>query len=267
MRREKGREEVKGTETFEDVRRNPPGQGSRAPRTELEGEQRQPGSTGAADSEASGGGVMVKEMSAEREVVRPERVGSPEINLVADPAPLGLGGFAATTFLLSLVNAGILDKEVEPVVFPLALLYGGIAQILAGLWEFRNNRNTFGATAFTTYGAFWLTFYFLVTSWLDQIPESSHPEAVGTYLLVWTIFTLYMWVGTFRLNGALMAVFTFLLATFALLTVGAYSSTTGITELGGWFGVVTALLAWYTAAAIIVNTTHGRTILPVWPKK
>lgn len=210
---------------------------------------------------------MVKEMAEEREVAGFERGGSPEINLVADPAPLGLGAFAATTFLLSLVNAGVLAKATEPIVFPLALLYGGIAQILAGLWEFRNNRNTFGATAFTTYGAFWLTFYFLITSFLDEIPEDLHPEAVGTYLLAWTIFTFYMWIGTFRLNGALFAVFTFLLATFALLTFGAYTSTTGITRLGGWFGVVTAFLAWYTAAAIIVNTTHGRVVLPVWPKR
>lgn len=209
---------------------------------------------------------MAEEITAEREVTGADGRGAPEINLVADPAPLGLGGFAATTFLLSLVNAGVLGAEVEPVVFPLALLYGGIAQILAGLWEFRNNRNTFGATAFTTYGAFWLTFYFLVTQFLDDIPEGSHPEAVGTYLLAWTIFTFYMWIGSFRLNGALLAVFTFLLATFAVLTVGAYTDTTAITRFGGWLGVVTAFLAWYAAAAIIVNTTHKRVVLPVWPR-
>lgn len=210
---------------------------------------------------------MVKEMSEQREVVGGERAGAPEINLVADPAPLGLGGFAATTFLLSLVNAGVLPKETEPVVFPLALLYGGIAQIFAGLWEFRNSRNTFGATAFTTYGAFWLTFYFLVTVWLKDIPEDKHPEAVGTYLLAWTIFTFYMWIGSLKLNGVLTSVFTFLLATFAVLTVGAYTSTTGITKIGGWLGVVTALLAWYLAAAIVVNTTHKREVLPVWPPR
>jgi hypothetical protein len=210
---------------------------------------------------------MAKEMTAEREVMGTDGRGAPEINLVADPAPLGLGGFAATTFLLSLVNAGVLGKEVEPVVLPLALLYGGIAQILAGLWEFRNNRNTFGATAFTTYGAFWLTFYFLITRFLDEIPEGSHAEAVGTYLLAWTIFTFYMWIASLRLNGALIAVFTFLLATFGLLTVGAYTETSGITHLGGWLGVVTALLAWYTAAAIIVNSTHGKAVLPVWPRR
>jgi hypothetical protein len=204
----------------------------------------------------------------EREVVGiPEsRAGAPEINLVADPAPLGLGGFAATTFLLSLVNAGVLDSTAEPVVLPLALLYGGIAQIFAGLWEFRNNRNTFGATAFTTYGAFWLTFYFLVTRFVTEIPEDQRAAAIGTYLLAWTVFTFYMWIGSFRLNGALVSVFTFLLATFAVLTIGEYLGAEGITRIGGWLGIITAILAWYTAAAIIINTTHKRVVLPIWPR-
>lgn len=192
-----------------------------------------------------------------------ERGGAPEINLVADPAPLGLGAFAATTFLLSLNNANLL--KVEGVVLPLAFLYGGIAQILAGMWEFRNNRNTFGATAFTSYGAFWLTFYWLVTNTKLEGSPSDVRIAVASYLLAWTIFTFYMWIASFRLNGALIAVFTFLLATFAVLALGDFVDSTGLHKLGGWLGIITAILAWYTAAAVVINGTFKRVILPTWP--
>ncbi|HZD00684.1 MAG TPA: acetate uptake transporter [Actinomycetes bacterium] len=189
----------------------------------------------------------------------------PGVNTIADPAPLGLGAFAATTFALSLVNARVLPAESEPMVLPLALFYGGIAQVFAGLWEFRNNRNTFGATAFTSYGAFWVTFYLLVTRFVGDVPEDQRANAIGVYLLAWTVFTFYMWVGSFRLNGALVAVFTALLVTFALLTLGEFFETTWLTRLGGWIGVVTAILAWYTAAAVLINGTYQRTVLPVWP--
>lgn len=188
------------------------------------------------------------------------------INLVADPAPLGLGGFAATTFVLSLVNAGVLAREAEPVVLPLALFYGGIAQLFAGLWEFRNNRNTFGATAFTSYGAFWLTFYLLVTQFAGKIPESTRAAAIGSYLLAWSVFTFYMWIASWRLNGAVAAVFTFLLATFVVLTLGEFAGATALTRIGGWLGIITAILAWYTAAAVMVNTYYKKVVLPVWPR-
>jgi succinate-acetate transporter protein len=191
-----------------------------------------------------------------------ERGGAPEINLVADPAPLGLGAFAATTFLLSLFNADLLKVEV---VLPLAFLYGGIAQVLAGMWEFRNNRNTFGATAFTSYGAFWLTFYWLVVNTKLEGSASDVRIGIGAYLLAWTIFTFYMWVASLRLNGALIAVFTFLLATFAILALGEFVDSSGLHKLGGWLGIITAILAWYTAAAITVNSTFKKVVLPTWP--
>jgi succinate-acetate transporter protein len=205
---------------------------------------------------------------AERVEERQPPVATPttDVNLIADPAPLGLGGFAATTFVLSLVNAGVMPAEAEPVVLPLALFYGGIAQIFAGLWEFRNARNTFGATAFTSYGAFWLTFYLLVNTFIGRIPEEHHPIAVGTYLLAWTVFTFYMWIASFRLNTALVGIFSFLLATFAVLAIGAYTGATGITRIGGWLGVITAILAWYLAAAVVINSTNKRVVLPVGPR-
>lgn len=187
------------------------------------------------------------------------------VNVIADPAPLGLGGFAATMFVLSLVNAGLMPVEAEPMVLPLALFYGGIAQIFAGLWEFRNNKNTFGATAFTSYGAFWLTFFLLVTQFAGDIPEADRATAIGWYLLAWTVFTFYMWIGSFRVNGAVAAVFTVLLATFAVLALGEFAGATWLTRIGGLLGIITAILAWYSAPAILINSTHRRTVLPVWP--
>ncbi len=188
---------------------------------------------------------------AEREYVgETARIGAPEVNQVADPAPLGLGAFAFTTFMLSLSNANVI-KAGAAIAFPAALWFGGIAQILAGMWEFRNNRNTFGATAFTSYGAFWLTLYWLETSSAKLLTgaPSDQRVAIGAYLLGWTIFTFYMWIATFRLNGALIAIFTALLATFALLAIGEFVDSSGIHKLGGWVGIITAILAWYLAGS------------------
>src|ERR671931_1060240 len=106
----------------------------------------------------------------------------------ADPGPLGLAGFAMTTFVLSMFNAQLVGSGGEPVVLGLALAYGGIAQLLAGMWEFRNS-NTFGAVAFTSYGAFWISFWALVTFFEPQIPEAAAGSAVGLYLWAWAIFT------------------------------------------------------------------------------
>lgn len=191
-------------------------------------------------------------------------MGAPEVNQVADPASLGLGAFALTTFLLSLTNADVL-KAGDGIALPAAFLYGGITQLLAGMWEFRNNRNTFGATAFSSYGAFWLTFYWLVANTKLEGGSSDIRIAIGAYLLGWTIFTFYMWIATFRLNRALIAIFSFLLATFAALSIGEFANSSGIHKLGGWLGIITAFLAWYLAAAVVVNHTFKRTVLPVGP--
>ncbi|HEY3211457.1 MAG TPA: acetate uptake transporter, partial [Actinomycetota bacterium] len=117
------------------------------------------------------------------------------------------------------------------------------------------------------YGAFWLTLYWLETSSAKLLTgaPSDQRVAIGAYLLGWTIFTFYMWIATFRLNGALIAIFTALLATFALLAIGEFVDSSGIHKLGGWVGIVTAILAWYLAAAIVINHTFKRTVVPVWP--
>ncbi|MGZ4618468.1 MAG: acetate uptake transporter [Frankiaceae bacterium] len=187
---------------------------------------------------------------------------------IADPGPLGLAGFAMTTFVLSLFNAKLVDTpDLVKVLLPVALFYGGIAQLLAGMWEFRKD-NTFGALAFTSYGAFWLG----VATYVRFIePELTAPNAkstgLGIYLGAWTIFTLYMWVASLRTNAALVAVFTFLLVAFVLLTFGAFNPDTSLTEWGGWFGIITAALAWYTSFAGVANSTWGKTLLPTYPFK
>ncbi len=183
----------------------------------------------------------------------------------ADPGPLGLAAFAMTTFFLSSVNAGIIPKTTEAGVLGLALFYGGIAQLLAGMWEFVKG-NTFGAVAFSSYGAFWLSFWYLLSSGGAKSMGADVGTGVGWYLLCWTIFTAIMLVGTLRLNGMLIAVFAFLLLTFALLTIGDLGSASGLSKAGGWTGLITAILAWYGAAAAIINSTHKRIVLPVFPR-
>jgi succinate-acetate transporter protein len=197
----------------------------------------------------------------------PERAGAAAVAdpTIADPGPLGLAAFAATTFMLSVFNAQLIKPASLALVFlPFALFYGGIAQLLAGMWEFKK-ANTFGALAFTSYGAFWLTDWYLRTSIAPKLPLLEAHKAVGLFLLTWTIFTAYMFVATFRINGALVAVFGFLLVTFALLTYGQWGQHVSIVKLGGWFGIITALLAWYTSFAGLLTQTWGRVVLPVFP--
>ncbi|MDQ4045859.1 MAG: acetate uptake transporter [Actinomycetota bacterium] len=180
----------------------------------------------------------------------------------ADPAPLGLAAFALTTFILSFVNAGLLPVSVEPVVFGLALFYGGLAQFAAGIWEFAN-RNTFGATAFCSYGAFWMAFWFLVTSTDLSGAGAEASKGIGVFLLAWGIFTLYMTIAARATNRTIFAIFTILTLTFFALAAGAYWEATALTRIGGWLGIATALLAWYGSMALVTNSTHKRTVLPV----
>jgi succinate-acetate transporter protein len=182
----------------------------------------------------------------------------------ADPGPLGLGAFALTTFVLSMFNAGLVSKAGEPVVLGLALAYGGLAQLLAGMWEFRTG-NTFGAVAFTSFGAFWLSFWAYVTFFAGDVPAAHAGSAVGLYLIAWGIFTLYMLVASLRTTAAVATVFLLLTVTFFLLGIGNSGETEGVVEAGGWFGLATAAAAWYASFAAVTNSTFGRTVLPVRP--
>ena len=181
---------------------------------------------------------------------------------LANPAPLGLSGFAMTTWLLSMVNAGWFGGESVPMVLAMAFAFGGTAQFCAGLLEFPRG-NTFGFVAFCGYGAFWWSFALFVEFFAGKVPA----QFVAWYLVVWGVFTLFMFVGTFKLNRALQLIFGALVITFFLLAWGDGFGAPGIKVLGGYFGLLTALLAIYLAAADIINETHGRVVLPVGPVK
>ena len=182
---------------------------------------------------------------------------------VADPAPLGLAAFAMTTFVLSVFNANIIsDAKLEAVVLPLALFYGGLTQLLAGMWEFKN-RNTFGALAFSSFGAFWLAFAAYVKYVDPSLPKSDAYQALGLFLLGWAIFTGYMMIASLRVSVAVFLVFLTLEVTFILLCVGTLNSTTSIVHAGGWVGIATAVVAWYASFAGVMNATWKKTILPV----
>jgi succinate-acetate transporter protein len=183
---------------------------------------------------------------------------------VANPAPLGLAAFALTTFVLSMFNAGLLGPGGEPIVFGLALAYGGLAQLLAGMWEFRAG-NTFGATAFCSYGAFWLSFWAFVEFFEKSVPAADAGHAVGLYLICWGVFTAYMFIPSLRTNMALAAVFGLLALTFFVLGIGNAGDHSGIIKAGGWLGLATAVVAWYASLAEVSNATFGRVVFPVGP--
>jgi succinate-acetate transporter protein len=181
----------------------------------------------------------------------------------ADPGPLGLAAFAMTTFVLSMFNSNLVNGKGLPVVLGLALVYGGIVQLLAGMWEFRTG-NTFGAVAFCSFGAFWISFWALNVFYAKQIGgDAGH--AVGLYLWAWAIFTAYMTVAALRVSAAVLLVFTLLTITFILLAVGAVGAHETVTHWGGYLGLATAAAAWYASFAAVTNSTFGRVILPVKP--
>jgi len=184
--------------------------------------------------------------------------------VTADPAPLGLGAFALTTFVLSMMNSGLVSDAGIPVVLGLALAYGGAAQLLAGMWEFRTG-NTFGATAFTSFGAFWISYFVLVQFDAASIPSAHAGKSIGLYLIAWGIFTAYMFVASMRTTVAVALVFLLLAITFIVLGIGNAGGTSGIVKLGGWIGLATALVAWYASFAEVTNATFKRIVLPVRP--
>ena len=191
-----------------------------------------------------------------------------ELPPIADPAPLGLAAFALTTFLLSGHNASFI-----PDVFwiGVALFYGGAAQLMAGMWEFRN-RNVFGSTAFSTYGGFWLglgiTVVLLETTKIGAgLAGPDVDNGLAWFLLSFAIFNSYMMVWSLRINVAVFAVFLTLEITEILLAIGffrlAHGGTPWILHAGGWAGILTAATAWYASAAGVVNGMSLRPVLPV----
>lgn len=176
----------------------------------------------------------------------------------ANPGPLGLCGFALTTWLLSLINGGIFDAQSLGMVFAMAFAFGGTAQIIAGMFEFQKG-NTFGFTAFISYGSFWWSWALFSVFFKGQTP----PQFIGWYLAIWGTFTLMMFLATFSKPKALQAVFFFLTLTFYALAIGDNTGNHSIVNVGGYLGLITALCAFYLAAAEVINESYGKTVLPI----
>jgi uncharacterized protein len=181
----------------------------------------------------------------------------------ANPAPLGLLGFGMTTVLLNLHNAGC--YELNSMILAMGLCYGGTAQIIAGIMEWKKN-NTFGTTAFTSYGLFWLSLVVLVVlpKFEPLARLATDKTAMASYLALWGVFTAVMFVGTLRLNRALQFVFASLVVLFFLLAYGDYTgASAAFNHFTGWEGVVCGLSAIYTGLAQVLNEVYGRTVLPL----
>jgi hypothetical protein len=191
----------------------------------------------------------------------------------ADPGPIGLAAIGGSAFILSMFNADQIDRSALPVLFGVALAYGGVVLILAGMWELKIG-NTFGATAFLTYGGFFLSFWALEQFYLKQIVTApggvQHVgPAIGLFIVPWAIFTTYLGVASLRTTAALACTFVVAVPTLWLLTAGYFGLhleqhqlTNDTIKAAGWFGMITAAAAWYASAAGVINTTFGRKILP-----
>lgn len=177
---------------------------------------------------------------------------------LANPAPLGLFGFALTTWLLSMINAGWMPATGMGMVLAVAFAFGGTAQFMAGLMEVPRG-NTFGFVAFCGYGAFWWTFALFI----EFFSKGVGGGMVGWYLFLWGVFTFAMWIGTFVLSWATFMIFLTLWITYFALALGAWSGAGWLTVLGGYTGLITAVFAAYLAAADVINETTGRAVLPV----
>ena len=180
---------------------------------------------------------------------------------LANPAPLGLMGFGMTTVLLNIHNAGV--YTLGSMILAMGIFYGGLAQIIAGILEYRKG-NTFGVTAFSSYGLFWLTLVGLI-----MIPkivsglEEPTPTAMSAYLFMWGVFTFWMYLSTLKHNRALQFVFISLSILFWLLALGEFTGITTITIIAGYEGIICGFSAIYLAMAEVMNETYGKTVLPI----
>ncbi len=188
------------------------------------------------------------------------------VDNTANPAPLGLLGFGMTTVLLNFHNAGF--YKLDSTILAMGIFYGGLAQVIAGIMEWKKN-NTFGATAFTSYGLFWLSLVALLT--LPKLTflgwEGPSGTSMAAYLAMWGIFTLVMYIGTLRLNRALQFVFGSLTLLFFMLAVEKATGSEGIGQAAGYVGIVCGASAIYTGLAQVLNEVYGRVVWPICPVK
>ena len=188
---------------------------------------------------------------------------------IADPVPVGIAGFGMTTFILSCVNAGFFGgTSATPMVLGLAIFYGGLVQLLAGMWAFRRGE-TFVAVAFCSYGGgFWLSYFFLVYFIAPHLAPSVAGNAIGLYLLGWLIFTFYMTIAALKTNAAVLAVFITLTATYLFLVLAEFGiNPSDLQPIAGYIGITCGVTAWYVAFAHVTNATFDRELIPTWPLK
>ncbi len=178
----------------------------------------------------------------------------------ANPAPLGLLGFGLTTVLLNLHNAGMFS--LDAMILGMGIFYGGLAQIIAGIMEWKKG-NTFGTTAFTSYGLFWLTLVVVIVFPRLGWGEAPNDIAMAAYLIMWGLFTAVMFIGTLKLNKALQFVFFSLTILFFLLAIGDITGNALIKKVAGFEGVICGASAIYTGLAQVLNEVYGRTIAPL----
>ncbi len=200
--------------------------------------------------------------------ISPAPISAPAVaTAAADPNPLGLSALALTWFIFSLVNVGVgLGSGGTKVILAVALVYGGLTLLLAGMWEFRAG-NTLGATAAASFGAFWLSYVVLLTPGLFGISNTAIAyKPLGVYLIGWAIVTAILAIASLRTTGAYAATLVLLFLTLLLLGLAALTDNDALTTIGGWLGILTALVAWYTALAALLRTaTRGAIALPVYP--
>jgi uncharacterized protein len=185
---------------------------------------------------------------------------------LANVGALGLGGFALSTFILNIVNAGWVDAATIGIVMPVAMLYGGLAQFMAGMWDVRRG-DIFGATCFSSFGAFWMglaLFFFLRLAGIQAFVDVS-PAGIAVVLIAWGIFTFYATIASLKLPKAITWVFITLTILFFLLAIGEFVPV--VHTIAGYEGVLCALIAWYASAATLINTVHGKTVLPLGVRK
>lgn len=182
----------------------------------------------------------------------------------SNPAPLGLLGFGMTTVLLNLHNAGLFG--LGSMILAMGIFYGGFAQIIAGIMEWKKG-NTFGTTAFTSYGLFWLTLVWLIVAPKLGIADATTNDAMAAYLFMWGLFTFVMFIGTLKLNRALQVVFLSLAILFWLLAAKDITGSAQLGTIAGYEGVFCGFSAIYTGLAQVLNECYGRTVLPLGPVK
>ena len=187
-----------------------------------------------------------------------------EEDVTSNPAPLGLMGFGMTTVLLNLHNAGMF--ELSSMILGMGIFYGGLAQVIAGIMEWKKG-NTFGTTAFTSFGLFWLSLVALIVMPKMGLGAAPGKAAMAAYLVMWGIFTAGLFIGTLRLNRALQLVFASLTLLFFLLALGDVTDSRTMKYIAGYEGIICGLSAIYAALAQVLNEAYGRTLAPLGPVK